>query len=48
MDAFRTFLKQVSLAKRFYMGFSIMFLALLIMAIVYGIGFGYNRHFFEQ
>ena len=48
MDAFRTFLKQVSLAKRFYMGFSIMFLALLIMAIVYGIGFGYNHHFFEQ
>lgn len=45
---FRIFLKQFSLAKRFYIGFSIMFLALLIMGIVYGIGFGYNRHFFEQ
>ena len=45
---FRTFLKQFSLAKRFYLGFAIMFIALFIMGVLYGIGFGYNRHFFDQ
>ncbi len=40
--------KQFSIAKRFYLGFATMFLALAVMGVLYVKGFLYTAHFFDE
>ena len=42
------FLKQISIAQRFYLGFLTLFGAFVIMATIYGISFLYNQAFFDE
>jgi len=45
---FNTYLKQISIAHRFYLGFLTIFVSFLIMAMIYGISFFHTQDFFDE
>jgi len=47
-ESLKVILKKLSIAKRFYLGFATMFLALFIMGLLYTKGFLYNARFFDE
>ncbi len=46
--ALSTFLKQISIAQRFYLGFLTIFVSFLIMGMIYGMSYLHTQSFFDE